>query len=184
MDHYLEIRLLPDPEFPPTILMNALFAKLHRVLAQTENHRIGVSFPGVREKPASLGERIRLHGAASDLEQLVAMQWLAGMRDYTVSSGVTPVPSGATYRVVRRVQAKSGIERLVRRRVKRGIHEEVARNALLCSTPERLDLPFISLSSQSTGQHFRLFIKHKQSESCAGSFSYYGLSASATVPWF
>ena len=32
MDHYLDIRLLPDPEFPAPLLMNALFTKLHRAL--------------------------------------------------------------------------------------------------------------------------------------------------------
>ena len=34
MDTYLEIRLLPDPEFVPTMLMNALFSKLHRGLVE------------------------------------------------------------------------------------------------------------------------------------------------------
>ncbi len=32
MDHYLEIRVLPDPEFSSEMLMAALFAKLHRAL--------------------------------------------------------------------------------------------------------------------------------------------------------
>ena len=30
MDHYLEIRVLPDPEFSEEMLMAALMAKLHR----------------------------------------------------------------------------------------------------------------------------------------------------------
>ena len=32
MNYYWEIRVLPDPEFKETVLMNALFAKLHRAL--------------------------------------------------------------------------------------------------------------------------------------------------------
>jgi CRISPR-associated endonuclease Csy4 len=34
MDHYLEIRVLPDPEFSEEMLMAALVAKLHRALGK------------------------------------------------------------------------------------------------------------------------------------------------------
>ena len=34
MDHYIEIRVLPDPEFSEEMLMSALVAKLHRALGQ------------------------------------------------------------------------------------------------------------------------------------------------------
>lgn len=44
MDHYLEIRVLPDPEFSSEMLMAALFAKLHRVLGARGQGDIGVSF--------------------------------------------------------------------------------------------------------------------------------------------
>jgi len=47
MDHYLEIRVLPDPEFSSEMLMAALFAKLHRVLGARGQGDIGVSFPMV-----------------------------------------------------------------------------------------------------------------------------------------
>lgn len=47
MDHYLEIRVLPDPEFSSEMLMAALFAKLHRVLGARGQGDIGVSFPDV-----------------------------------------------------------------------------------------------------------------------------------------
>ncbi|WP_075204014.1 type I-F CRISPR-associated endoribonuclease Cas6/Csy4, partial [Serratia marcescens] len=42
------------------------------------------------------------------------------------------------------------------------------------------------LKSLSTGQHFRLFVKQGQLQEkpTPGVFSFYGLSASATVPWF
>jgi CRISPR-associated endonuclease Csy4 len=32
MDHYLDIRLRPDPYFPEAMLMGALYSKLHRAL--------------------------------------------------------------------------------------------------------------------------------------------------------
>ncbi|MET0043908.1 MAG: type I-F CRISPR-associated endoribonuclease Cas6/Csy4, partial [Candidatus Thiodiazotropha sp. 6PLUC3] len=30
MDHFQDLQILPDPEFSTPMLMNALFAKLHR----------------------------------------------------------------------------------------------------------------------------------------------------------
>lgn len=45
MDHYLDIRLRPDPEFPPAQLMSVLFGKLHQALVAQGGDRIGVSFP-------------------------------------------------------------------------------------------------------------------------------------------
>lgn len=32
MDHYIDILLLPDPEFPASMLMGALYNKLHKAL--------------------------------------------------------------------------------------------------------------------------------------------------------
>lgn len=50
----------------------------------------------------------------------------------------------------------------------------------------RTDLPWLNLRSLSTGQSFRLFIRHGEllSAPVVGMFSTYGLSATATVPWF
>lgn len=187
MDAYLEIRLLPDPEFAPNVLMNALFAKLHRGLVAQGGQDIGVSFPGVGEKRAILGERLRLHGKRERLEKLMASDWLSGVRDHTHVGEIAPVPSDAKHRVVRRVQAKSNPERERRRLMKRkGIDADAARQMVPDSAAERLDLPWLVLSSQSTGQKFRLFVEHLpvQSEAIGGVFSAYGLSANATVPWF
>mgnify|MGYP006181540093 FL=1 len=41
MDHYLDIRVLPDPEFGQVELLNALYAKLHRVLPSLTQGRVG-----------------------------------------------------------------------------------------------------------------------------------------------
>lgn len=45
MDYFLDIRVLPDPEFSEEMLMAALFAKLHRALGARGKGDIGVSFP-------------------------------------------------------------------------------------------------------------------------------------------
>jgi len=188
MDHYLEIRLLPDPEFPVTVLMNALFSKLHRGLVELETSRIGVSFPDVERVERGLGELLRLHGDAGELERLMTLPWLTGMHDHTRVGRLRPVPERILgYRVVRRVQAKSSPERLRRRWMRRkGLSAEEARKAIPDDVAERLDLPFVTLTSRSTGQRFRLFIEHRplQENPVPGSFSSYGLSRIATVPWF
>ncbi len=187
MDSYIELQLLPDPEFPATTLMNALFAKLHRGLVSNGEGRIGISFPDVGPKALGLGSRLRLHGLAGDLEKLMSLNWLQGMRDHLSLGPISAVPANARYRVVRRVQAKSSPERERRRLIARkGISPEAAILAIPDSAAESLKLPYVLLASQSTLQQFRLFIEHLplQEQPTPGLFNAYGLSAGATIPWF
>lgn len=187
MDHYLDLTLLPNPEIAQPHLMAALFGKLHLALVAQRSEYIGISFPGVQASRVWLGECLRLHGGQADLSALMAGDWLLAIRDYLKASAVQPAPSGARFRVVSRVQAKSNPERQRRRQVRRhGITADEALDRLPDSAAEKLDLPYIQLRSQSTGQHYRLFIRHGevQQTATAGTFNAYGLSATATIPWF
>ena len=187
MDRYIDIHLLPDPEFTPPLLMSALFSKLHRALVDHGRGDIGVSFPDVDSKHVRLGECLRLHGSGDALGLLMDLDWLQGMRDHTRLTPARPVPESASHRMVHRVQAKSSPARLRRRLMKRqGIDESAAADAIPDDAAERLQLPYVTLSSHSTKQRFRLFIEHApvQASPVAGSFSQYGLSSTATVPWF
>lgn len=186
MDYYLDIHLQPDPDFVPSMLMNALFSKLHRALVENTQLAIAVSFPEYSLSPLGLGGCLRLHGKQQDLESLKNTRWLTGMLDHVVCETVQAAPSSAGYISVQRVQAKSNVERLVRRSVKRkGISEEEARKAYQAAKPEKLRLPFLTLNSQSNGERFSLFIKQeKQEKPQIGEFNRYGLSQTATIPWF
>lgn len=187
MHHYLDIHLRPDPEFPPHQLMAALFAKLHRVLAQNQAHAIGVSFPGYRLAPSTLGDTLRLFGPMADLTALMAQPWLTGVRDHTTLGAIAPVPATATHRRLQRVQAKSNPERLMRRQMRRhGLSEAEGRAAYEDVKAQHLPLPFVTLASGSTGQTFKLFLKLGPSEEQPqpGTFNAYGLSPTTTVPWF
>jgi CRISPR-associated endonuclease Csy4 len=187
MVSYLELQLLPDPEFPATTLMNALFAKLHRGLVSSGEGRIGISFPDVERKAGGLGSRLRLHGQAADLERLMSLNWLQGMRDHLSITPISAVPAQASHRVVRRVQAKSSPERERRRLIARkGITPDAALLAIPDSEAQSLQLPYVVLSSQSTQQQFRLFIEHLPLRDSAvpGSFNAYGLGTEASIPWF
>ena len=83
MTHYLDIHLRPDPEIPTHHLMAALYAKLHRGLATGQVGTIGVSFPGYKAAPATLGGTLRLVGPQLDLSRLMEHDWLKGMRDHS-----------------------------------------------------------------------------------------------------
>ena len=184
MDHYLDIQLLPDPEFAPTTLMNALFSKFHRALADQGASEIGVSFPNAAK---SLGDCFRLHGTRPALERLMEQDWLKGMKDHIATGTVKPAPEDCQYRVVRRVQAKSSAERLRRRSVTKGwLTQEQAIEQIPLKKERRLKLPFVQLKSSSSEQKFRLFIDQSLElpEPREGKFTSYGLSATGTIPWF
>ncbi|ROH87787.1 type I-F CRISPR-associated endoribonuclease Cas6/Csy4 [Stagnimonas aquatica] len=185
MDHYLDIRLRPDPDFVAIDLLSALVSKLHRALARLADGKVGISFPD--SKAMYLGDRLRLHGGLSSLQSLMGSDWLKGMRDHVQLSEPVAVPVGAKHRVVKRVQAKSSPERLRRRQIKRhGMTPQQAQEKVPDSAAETLSLPYLLLRSASTGQRFPLFVEHGPLLEAAvpGSFSSYGLSDVATVPWF
>jgi CRISPR-associated endonuclease Csy4 len=109
------------------------------------------------------------------------------MRDHTEVTPVTSVPADATQRQLRRVQAKSSPERLRRRQMRRhGLTEEQALERVPDSAAEFLKLPFVSLASATTGQTFPLYLGLGTPAPIAqaGTFNAYGLSTSATIPWF
>lgn len=187
MDYHVDIDLRPDPEFPPHQLMGALYAKLHRALVAREVNTIGVSFPGVNVKAPHLGTRMRLHGSVTALSELLASDWLAGMRDHIALTPPARVPDNAQFRCVMRVQVKSSPERMRRRLMRRhDINEQEARQRIPDESARLTNLPFIQLRSTSTGQSFRLFIEHGsiQPRAVCGDFNAYGLSQGATIPWF
>ena len=188
MDHYLDITLLQDPEFSQHHLMDALFAKLHRALVGAGCGDIGISFPQMRETVTGLGTVLRLHGRAARLSELMAANWLAGIRDHAALGAVQAVPSTCTsFRVVSRLQAKSSPARERRRLIRRkGLTEEQAMAKIPDKCAEVLHLPYVQMRSQSTGERFLLFIQHGPVQAAPeeGMFSAYGLSPTGTVPWF
>lgn len=187
MDSYIDIRVRSLPELADAHILNTVYSKLHLQLATLDTGGIGVSFPGVDEKKHTLGGSIRIHGSKSELEALMATRWTLRLHDYAMASPILDTPEGVLHRIVRRVQVKSSPERLRRRLIKRqGVSEEEAKQRILDEFAERTKLPFLNVQSRSTGQRFKLFISHGslQSVPSAGSFSAYGLSRAASIPWF
>lgn len=184
MDHYLDIRLLPEePEVSESFLLNALFAKLHLRLGQLGRADIGVSFPHQAKR---LGNLLRLHGTQTGLQTLMDEDWLQGLKGYCECSQPTAVPTDTEYRTVRRVQAKSAHNKRMRSIRKGWLSETEAMERITDTQQRELKLPFVQLKSRSSGQLMRIYIEHGplQSIAVAGTFSAYGLSATATIPWF
>lgn len=188
--HYIDITLLPDPEFSHAHLLSALVAKLHRALVQWQTTDIGVSYPQHTSQPPSkrtLGPVLRLHGMSESLQRLMGQDWLKGMRDHTQVSEPTQAPASSKYRIVQRRQFKTNVDRLRRRRMlRKGETTEQATAAIPDSVERRPNLPFVQLRSSSTGQHFCLYVEHGplQDRPVPGGFNAYGLGDEATVPWF
>ena len=181
MDRYIDITVLPDPEFSTTTLMNALYSKLHRTLAVLGEVNIGVSFPHLKKTP---GEILRLHGGELALQKLINQNWSKGLSDYIQVTQIQLVPKETKHIRVERVQEKMTAARL-RRAVKRGSMTVDEAETVLANR-QQLKKPFLQLQSSSTKQRFPLFINQgkPQSKMIAGKFNSYGLSDSATVPWF
>lgn len=186
MDHYIEAKLLPDPEFTVPLLMGVLYNKLHRALVIMKSESIGVSFPDYNLKPKRLGSCIRVHGSYAELSQLMDSGWLQGMRDHVAPVTIQPAPETKQFLEVKRRQYKTNAERLRRRRMKRkGETYEEACSAIPIELSPKIDKPFVTIRSQSTVQSFALFIdQQKQDQPKNGKFNAYGLSQGATVPWF
>ncbi|GAA0245939.1 type I-F CRISPR-associated endoribonuclease Cas6/Csy4 [Rhodanobacter caeni] len=185
--HYVDIRVIPDPESGPTQLLGALYDRLHLALVRQHRDSIGISFPGYHLSPRTLGVTLRLHGSETDLRQLLATDWLKGMRDHVRIGELATAPTDAPHRTVQRKQFKTSVERLRRRRMRRkGETEEEAKAAIPSSMERRPNLPYVHLHSRSTGQPFCLFIAlgPLQTLPVPGPFNSHGLGGPSTVPWF
>ena len=183
MDHYIDVQVVPDPEFTDTVLMSALFAKLHRALVACNSANIGVSFP---RHSKTLGQLLRLHGSKQDLAQLDDIKWRQGFTDYSRSTAILSVPTSVKHRSVRRVQGKSVYNKRKRSVGKGWLTYEEAKKKIPEGQEKELKLPYAQIRSASTNSVMRVYVEHGPlvEEGILGGFSSYGLSATATVPWW
>jgi CRISPR-associated endonuclease Csy4 len=183
MNSYIDLKLLPDTEFRATILMNAVYTKLHKALHELSSTGIGVSFPQYR---VTLGDVLRLHGTSESLEKLQHKSWLGGMAGYCSVSEVLPVPANSQHRVVSRVQtnmSQSKLNRLIKRRK---ISADAVKGYKAKMFSQRLENAYLELKSSSNRHHHRRYIQFGNlvDQPVEGGFDYFGLSKIATVPWF
>ena len=183
MNYYIDIELLPDPEFKATVLMNSLFSKLHKGIFDLQSSAFGVSFPCYQ---STLGNLLRIHGSTSDLEKLQQANWIGGMSGYCSISEILPVPDDSKFRTVSRKQttmSQSKLNRLLRRG---SITEDEVKNYKAKMFTNGLDNPYLELQSGSNGHRHRRYIEFGEllNKPVSGQFDQFGLSKTATVPWF
>lgn len=195
MQHYQEITLLPNDDIGHYFLWGKIYQQLHLALvtlAAGKDGAVGVSFPEYSKGQPRLGRKVRLF--AEDVVTLDALniaEWLNRLSDYCHISSIKPVPDNTQHVQVSRKQCVTSPERLARRRAKRkGESYEQALAHYEGFNVEGSRLPFIEMHSESTQNvgdkhRFRLLVdQHVVATPKAGVFSCYGLSTTATVPWF
>ncbi len=183
MNYYQCIQLLPDEESPVYFLRNICFTKLHKALHTLQSTDIGVSFPSYQDK---LGDTIRLHGSESRLAELQEMNWLGGVSGYCDVSGIQTVPSDVKHRNISRIQSNMTASKL-RRLIKRGsINADDAKQYQAKMFSQGLANPYLELDSASNGHKHRRYIQFGElvTQPVKAEFDHFGLSKTATVPWF
>jgi len=203
MNHYIEIQLNSDDDFPVYFLRNTCFKKLHKALHDLKQTAIGVSFPECKKMQkrggmgkTKLGKVIRLHGVKNDLQSLQDANWLGGLSGYCEVSEILPVPETVEgYRTVSRIQPTMTEAKLKKRIEYQKANGDLKSDAEIKAYIKQyrakmfassLDNPYLELQSSSTGEIYRIFIDfgELQGQPVLGEFNRFGLSKTATIPWF
>ena len=183
MNNFINITLLPDSEFKEAVLMNAVYSKLHKILCDQNSSAIGISFPDYK---LTLGKVLRIHGSEKGLVTLQRKDWLGGMKGYCIVSEISPIPEIVKHRTVRRKHSTMS-EAKLKRLLKRGsISQGGASRYREKMLTKGLDNPYLELVSGSNGQKHRRYIQFGEilEYRVEGRFDLFGLSKTATVPWF
>jgi len=183
MNHYIDILIKPDAEMRENLLLNKVYSKLHKTLFERQASDIGVSFPKYKIK---LGDIIRIHSTDKSLEELQQSNWLGGLKGYCDISSIQVVPEQVKHRTVSRIQTTMSAAKL-KRLIKRGsIKESEAKEYKAKMFQKGLDNPYLELQSVSNGHTHRRYIQFGEllNAPISGEFDQFGLSKTATVPWF
>jgi CRISPR-associated endonuclease Csy4 len=183
MDYYFDIKIEPDEEVPIYFIRNKVFSKLHKALHTLNSSSIGISFPQYK---VLLGNIIRIHGSEVKLNELKTIDWLGGLAGYSSISPIQHIPHDVKYRVISRKQP-SMTEAKLRRLIKRGsITPESVKDYKVKMFEKGLDNPYLELDSTSSGHKHRRYIAFGEllSNPLKGDFDSFGLSKTATIPWF
>ncbi len=183
MSHYVDIMIKPDAEMRENLLLNKVYTKFHKALYDQKSTEIAVSFPRYK---VMLGDVIRLHGTEAKLTELQRLDWLGGLKGYCVISAIQTIPADVMYRNILRIQSNM-TEAKLRRLIKRGsITQEETKAYKAKMFQQGMDNPYLELESGSNGHKHRRYLQFGElsSQSVKGEFDQFGLSKTATVPWF
>lgn len=182
-EYYQDIRLVPDEDIPIYFIRNKVYTKFHKVLSSLKASDIGVSFPHYK---ALLGNIVRLHGSATNLSTLQGTNWLGGLVGYCEVSEIQRIPNQVKHRNISRIQPKMTTAKLRRLHHRGTINPEQADQYKAKMFSQSLDRPYLELESISNGNKHRRYIQFGDlvDKPISGQFDQFGLSKTATVPWF
>ena len=187
MNRYFDLEAIPNPQIAQVDVVAQLMQQTHALLPQYLG-RVGLSFPEYRVQ-RTLGKIIRFFGNEKDLRELQSSTKAnPKFSNYCVVGDVQHTPEEPkAYVCFARVQPKgnSSLQRLKRRHQVRGTWTDKLEQEIQAKYSANFKQPHVNLRSISSGQKFILFIQQeKKSQPAGGLFSSYGLSNTATVPWF
>lgn len=197
MNYYQELTIINNPELSLYELWSKLYMQLHLAFVEQKdaNEQVpyGVSFPEYVNKEEdgrntiSLGTKLRIF--ANNVDEFQALnldKWLDRLTDYVHIKKPKPVVNVKYFLSVNRYRPKGSVEKLARRQAKHnGISITAATDKLGSYTQKLITYPFIKINSLHDKKSFSLCInQQKVNNSCIGKFNTYGLSKTATVPWF
>lgn len=183
MNHYIDIQLKPDAEMRENVLLNKVYTKLHKALFDLKSSDIAVSFP---KYDIRLGDVLRIHSSKLPLEELQNQNWLGGLSGYCDISPISKIPESSSHRTISRIQTTMSAAKL-RRLIKKGtISAADLKRYKAKMFAQSLDNPYLELESSSNGHQHRRFIEFGKivTTPIHGQFDQFGLSKTATVPWF
>lgn len=183
MNHYIDVTIKPDAEMRENLLLNMLYSKLHKALIDLRSRTIGVSFPQYQVK---LGKLLRIHGNSDCLQSLQQTDWIGGLVGYCDITPINQNPNVVSYRTVSRIRPNMSNSKLRRLKQRNSISEADIKNYKAKMYDQSLDNPYLELTSSTNGQKYRRYIEFGELVDLpkVEQFDYFGLSKTATIPWF
>jgi CRISPR-associated endonuclease Csy4 len=183
MDYYVDIYIKLDSEMRLNVALNTVYTKLHKILHDLASTNIGVSFPKYN---VTLGNVLRIHGEKMVLHDLLGLNIINDMNSNCEVSSIKQVPGDSKFRTISRKQTTMTQSKM-RRLFKRGsMTEDDIRQYKNKMFSKGLDNPYFELVSESNGHKYRRYIEFGEllDQPTSGNFDRFGLSKTATIPWF
>lgn len=188
MNKYIELTIIQSAELPSHVVMSAVFEQIHQSLVAMKTNRVGLSFPAATN--THIGNKIRLHGVETELTGLMSLGRLDQFDGYLEKTDLLTVPVDTKFRIIRRKRIQTRVSpSQIKRYMKRHNVSEIEAKEFFGNKEMQVSgrFPYLTVQSQSSGGLlFNLCIDQgtETSEPLPGEFNAYGLSSTATVPWF
>ena len=183
MNYYIDVIIQPNDEIRLNVLLNSVYTNFHKVLFDLRSTSIGISFPRYK---ITLGNIMRIHAQQVELNIFQDSNWLGSISPFCKVTNILEVPQNTKFRTISRKQSTMSQSKL-NRLIKRGsIKEDEIINYKTKMFSKGLDDPYIELQSGSNGHKHRRYLEFGEllSSAIEGRFDQFGLSKSATIPWF